>query len=224
MVERADWDSDRELLAAGLTELALELAPKQADSLLALARLLHRWSRRTNLTGHRSLPAIVQRLILDAAALSTVLPRPSSLADLGWSSPASADTTSRRPPAASWGSATSTRSAGAPRSSTLSLMPSSSPRPWPGPLVRSNGCCAGHSPADCSSFPAPKRLPRCLRTRTWTPNRRDRTGFRAEGRCERCGWVASGLPAIARASAVVCSRPECSTWHDRGVDTFGGMC
>jgi 16S rRNA (guanine527-N7)-methyltransferase len=83
MVERADWDSDRELLAAGLTELALELAPKQADSLLALARLLHRWSRRTNLTGHRSLPAIVQRLILDAAALSTVLPRPSSLADLG---------------------------------------------------------------------------------------------------------------------------------------------
>ena len=36
-----------------------------------------------NLTGHRSLEAIIERLILDAAALAQVLPEFGSLADLG---------------------------------------------------------------------------------------------------------------------------------------------
>lgn len=71
------------LLAEGARELDLELSPGQLERLLALARLLERWSRRMNLTGHRSLEAIVGRLVLDALALSTRLPRLASLADLG---------------------------------------------------------------------------------------------------------------------------------------------
>jgi 16S rRNA (guanine527-N7)-methyltransferase len=59
------------------------VSPAQADSLFALARLLARWSGRMNLTGHRSLEAIVERLILEAVALSEVVQAVGSLADLG---------------------------------------------------------------------------------------------------------------------------------------------
>ncbi|MDH3214164.1 MAG: 16S rRNA (guanine(527)-N(7))-methyltransferase RsmG [Myxococcales bacterium] len=73
----------RRVLQAGLDSLSATASPSQVDSLFELACLLERWSGRMNLTGHRSLEAIVERLILDAAALSQALPEFGSLADLG---------------------------------------------------------------------------------------------------------------------------------------------
>ncbi len=70
-------------MQAGLAALPAAVGPAQADSLFSFARLLERWSGRMNLTGHRSLEAIIERLILDAAALSQGLPEFESLADLG---------------------------------------------------------------------------------------------------------------------------------------------
>jgi 16S rRNA (guanine527-N7)-methyltransferase len=72
-----------ETLATGLADLGL---PADATSLGRwgnLARLLERWSERINLTGHRGAIAIAERLLLEAAALSQVLPDASSIADLG---------------------------------------------------------------------------------------------------------------------------------------------
>jgi 16S rRNA (guanine527-N7)-methyltransferase len=57
--------------------------PDPAPALLSLGRLLAAWSQRMNLTGHRSLDAIVTRLLLDAAALVAQLPPLASLADIG---------------------------------------------------------------------------------------------------------------------------------------------
>ena len=45
--------------------------------------LLERWSERINLTGHRGALAIAERLLLEAAALSQVLPAAESIVDLG---------------------------------------------------------------------------------------------------------------------------------------------
>jgi 16S rRNA (guanine527-N7)-methyltransferase len=73
----------RSALAQGLAELEL---PSDSDFLerwLQLALLLDRWSQRINLTGHRGALAIAQSLLLEAAALSQVLPEADSIADLG---------------------------------------------------------------------------------------------------------------------------------------------
>jgi 16S rRNA (guanine527-N7)-methyltransferase len=72
-----------ELIARGLEELGLETTTVQRDQLARLALLLESWALRMNLTGHRRAEAVVRRLILDAAALLGVLPRFTSLADLG---------------------------------------------------------------------------------------------------------------------------------------------
>jgi 16S rRNA (guanine527-N7)-methyltransferase len=50
---------------------------------MTLAGMLAAWSQRINLTGHRGLEAIVERLLLDAAALAAQLPPITSLADIG---------------------------------------------------------------------------------------------------------------------------------------------
>ncbi len=76
-------DPARSLLEAGLSELGLRTEESQVQALLTLARLLHVWGQRLNLTGHRDTEQIVHRLILDAAALVGVLDRVESLADLG---------------------------------------------------------------------------------------------------------------------------------------------
>jgi 16S rRNA (guanine527-N7)-methyltransferase len=76
----ADLD---DLIERGLDELGLETTALQRGQLARLARLLESWAQRMNLTGHRSAEAVVRRLILDAAALLGVLPRFTSLADLG---------------------------------------------------------------------------------------------------------------------------------------------
>jgi 16S rRNA (guanine527-N7)-methyltransferase len=71
------------LLKSGLELLEFQVGPDRLESLLKLARLLERWASRMNLTGHRTQEAIVQGLILEAAALLQVLPASASLADLG---------------------------------------------------------------------------------------------------------------------------------------------
>lgn len=72
------------LLAEGLSELRTLETPVEALRLLAeLTVLLARWSEHLNLTGHRGEEAIARRLILDAAALASVLPEATSIADLG---------------------------------------------------------------------------------------------------------------------------------------------
>jgi len=84
-------DPDDELLdlltrgLAGLTRTDPTPAPLPAalERLRSLALLLARWSRSHNLTAHRQPAAIVRRLVLDAAALTAVLPPFRSVADLG---------------------------------------------------------------------------------------------------------------------------------------------
>lgn len=70
-------------LELGLEELGLAATASQRLALVELARLVNQWGARINLTGHRDLDAIVRRLVLDAAALISVLPHAASLADLG---------------------------------------------------------------------------------------------------------------------------------------------
>ena len=83
MTEPTALEPARRLLQEGLAALPAAVSPAQADSLFSLACLLERWSARMNLTGHRSLEAIIERLILDAVALAQGLPEFGSLADLG---------------------------------------------------------------------------------------------------------------------------------------------
>lgn len=73
----------RDLLEQGLCEAEILVTPEQIEQLAALARLLGTWAARINLTGHREPAAIVRRLILDAAAVSQLLPEYACLADLG---------------------------------------------------------------------------------------------------------------------------------------------
>jgi 16S rRNA (guanine527-N7)-methyltransferase len=76
-------ETARSLLIEGLAELPLAVTAHQIDTLLELTQLLGQWSKRINLTGHRTAPEIVRRLILDAAALTAQLPEIASLADIG---------------------------------------------------------------------------------------------------------------------------------------------
>ncbi len=73
----------RRLLVEGFDELPLAATDHQLNRLLELAQLLGQWSKRINLTGHRTVPDIVRKLILDAAALCAQLPEIASLADIG---------------------------------------------------------------------------------------------------------------------------------------------
>ena len=71
------------LLERGLAELDLALGERQVSQLLELGALVAAWGERINVTGHRGLSAILQRLVLDAVALVSALPDVASLADLG---------------------------------------------------------------------------------------------------------------------------------------------
>ena len=73
----------RRVLAEGVAELQLALDPAALERFERLALLLERWSQRINLTGHRGAVEIAERLLLEAAALSQVLPPAASIADLG---------------------------------------------------------------------------------------------------------------------------------------------
>jgi 16S rRNA (guanine527-N7)-methyltransferase len=73
----------RAVLEQGLAELGQSTDPDQLDRWEKLALLLDRWSERINLTGHRGAIAIAERLLLESAALSEVLPAAETIADLG---------------------------------------------------------------------------------------------------------------------------------------------
>ncbi len=73
----------RHLLSAALDELEFDLAPDRVDALLGLAELHHAWGARKNLSGHKTLAAVVQGLVVESAALTCALPEIESLADLG---------------------------------------------------------------------------------------------------------------------------------------------
>jgi 16S rRNA (guanine(527)-N(7))-methyltransferase RsmG len=73
----------RSLLERGLYALGVPAEREAVDRWIELAVLLDRWNQRMNLTAHRGAPAIAQRLLLEAAALSAALPPAASIADLG---------------------------------------------------------------------------------------------------------------------------------------------
>jgi 16S rRNA (guanine(527)-N(7))-methyltransferase RsmG len=73
----------RQRLTRGLGELGLPNDPGSLGRWESLALLLERWSQRINLTGHRDAVAIADRLLLESAALSQVLPAAETIADLG---------------------------------------------------------------------------------------------------------------------------------------------
>jgi 16S rRNA (guanine527-N7)-methyltransferase len=79
----ADSAAARSLLIEGLDELQLVATANQLSQLLGLTLLLAHWSKRINLTGHRTAPEIARKLIVDAAALTARLPEIASLADIG---------------------------------------------------------------------------------------------------------------------------------------------
>ena len=76
-------ETARALLGEGLAALGLAASTAQIETLVELAKLLERWAGRMNLTGHRGLEAIAQRLIVESAALLAQLPDLPSLADVG---------------------------------------------------------------------------------------------------------------------------------------------
>ena len=76
-------ETARSVLEAGFAELNVEASSQQIESLANLSQLLFRWSKRINLTGHRSELDIVRRLVLDALALAVQIPDITSLADIG---------------------------------------------------------------------------------------------------------------------------------------------
>lgn len=71
------------VLETGLRELGGAPTAAEVERWAGLARVLDRWSRRINLTGHQGPLAIARRLLLEAAALHRVLPPARTLADLG---------------------------------------------------------------------------------------------------------------------------------------------
>lgn len=73
----------RDLLRRGLAELGLAPDPGLLERLARLAELVARWTRRVDLTAHRTPEAIVRHLVLDALALDGALPAAPSLVDLG---------------------------------------------------------------------------------------------------------------------------------------------
>ncbi len=72
-----------EVIAEGLDELSLEASKEQVGQLAQLSELLGSWAKRINLTAHRTPGAVARRLVLDAAAMLSVVPDFESIADLG---------------------------------------------------------------------------------------------------------------------------------------------
>ena len=73
----------RAVFTEGFAQLGLATDPAALKRFEKLALLLDRWSQRINLTGHRGRIQIAERLLLEAAALSQVLPPAETIADLG---------------------------------------------------------------------------------------------------------------------------------------------
>ena len=78
-----DRAAARGSLEDALDALGLVVAPHQVGLLLDLAGFLHGWASRINLTGHKTFGAAVQGLVVEGAALASVLPDFETIADLG---------------------------------------------------------------------------------------------------------------------------------------------
>ncbi|MGH0036086.1 MAG: 16S rRNA (guanine(527)-N(7))-methyltransferase RsmG [Myxococcota bacterium] len=76
-------DDPATLLIQGLRALGVPPEPDRVQQLALLAHHLASWAERINLTAHRTAAEIATRLLLDAAALATVLPPFESAVDLG---------------------------------------------------------------------------------------------------------------------------------------------
>lgn len=76
-------ESAATILDRGLQRLEISVGSAARAHLLQLAELLEDWAPRMNLSGHRDAPGIVQHLVLDAIALTPLLPEWHSLADIG---------------------------------------------------------------------------------------------------------------------------------------------
>lgn len=78
----------QELLGVRLAGLDLRLDDRQIEQLVALAALISRWGTRINLSGHRGVGEILERLIVDALALGSAIQdligsMPARMVDLG---------------------------------------------------------------------------------------------------------------------------------------------
>lgn len=82
-MEESSGDRLTEDIERGLDRARAPSGPGIAERLAELARLLCRWGRQINLSGHRTPEAVAENLVLDAAALSRALPPFDSVADLG---------------------------------------------------------------------------------------------------------------------------------------------
>lgn len=80
---RREGGTDIDKLRAGLEELGFECTASKRAQLSQLAILLAEWGAKLNLTGHLTLPAIHQNLILEALAIGAFLPPFEHLVDLG---------------------------------------------------------------------------------------------------------------------------------------------
>jgi len=82
-IEAQERTAARHDLTRALDELEFDVTQSRVDALLALAELLHAWGARINLTGHKTLAAVVRGLVVESVALTRALPELESLADLG---------------------------------------------------------------------------------------------------------------------------------------------
>jgi 16S rRNA (guanine527-N7)-methyltransferase len=73
----------RRVLVDGLAQLGVPADPTDLERFEKLALQLDRWGQRINLSGHHGAIQIAERLLLEAAALSRVLPPAGTLVDLG---------------------------------------------------------------------------------------------------------------------------------------------
>jgi 16S rRNA (guanine527-N7)-methyltransferase len=73
------------LLAEGLAEMGISIAPPQQDKLLEFLALLHKWNRSFNLSAVRDPAAMVSRHLLDSLTLLPLLesPAPLRILDVG---------------------------------------------------------------------------------------------------------------------------------------------
>ena len=83
MEHPADPAALRDVLSRGLVALGRSPAPVELDRFERLATLLDHWGQRINLTGHRGVQSIAERLLLEAVALGGVLPQAEQIVDLG---------------------------------------------------------------------------------------------------------------------------------------------
>lgn len=75
--------AEKDALRRASDTLALALTETQIDSLLVYADLLRKWQKAFNLVGPETLPHLVDRHLVDALQLAPIVPRGTSVLDMG---------------------------------------------------------------------------------------------------------------------------------------------